>query len=126
MSQDQDWAALLKHVEDSMPRYEDLDAESFGVFMNGLEVNEAMTILDPKTRELIALAVGAAIHCDGCIAFHVHGAKKAGATKAEVMAAMSTAMTIGSGSKFIQSIYVLDAYDQIEVVDDEEEVSAAE
>ncbi len=125
MSQNQDWAALLAHVGDSMPRFEELDPASFEVFMKGLEVNEAITAIDAKTRELIALAVGAALHCDGCIAFHVHGAKKAGATKEEVMAAMATAMTIGSGSKFIQSIYVLDAYDQIEVVD-EEEIEAAE
>ena len=39
--------------------------------------------LDPKTKELIALAIGIATHCDGCIAFHTHDALKAGATEAE-------------------------------------------
>lgn len=120
MSQDQNWAALLQHIENTMPRFEGLAPESFNHFIEGLEIEEKVTAIDAKTRELISLAVGAAIHCDGCIAFHVHGAKKAGATKEEVAAAMATAMTIGSGSKYIQSIYVLDAYDQIEVVEEEE------
>lgn len=121
MSQDQNWAALLQHIEDTMPRFEELAPESFKHFADGLEINENINQIDAKTRELIALAVGAALHCDGCIAYHVYGAKKAGATKEEVAAAMATAMTIGSGSKYIQSIYVLDAYDQIDI---EEEVAA--
>ncbi|HEY0849171.1 MAG TPA: carboxymuconolactone decarboxylase family protein, partial [Bradyrhizobium sp.] len=28
-------------------------------------------VLDKKTKELIALALGVAAHCDGCIGFHV-------------------------------------------------------
>lgn len=122
MSQNQDWAGLLGHIENTMPRFEELAPESFKHFVEGLEMNENIKEIDPKTRELIALAVGAALHCDGCIAYHVHGAKKAGATKKEVAAAMATAMIIGSGSKYIQSIYVLDAYDQIQVEDQPEDI----
>lgn len=121
MSQNQDWAALLAHIENTMPRFEALAPESFQAFAHGLETNEAIQEIDPKTRELIALAVGAALHCDGCIAYHVHGAKKAGATAKEVAAAVATAMTIGIGSKYIQGIYVLDAYEQIQL---EEEPAA--
>ncbi len=126
MSESQNWAALLQHIENTMPRFEELAPASFQHFADGLEINENIKEIDPKTRELIALAVGAALHCDGCIAYHIYGAKKAGATKQEVAAAMATAMTIGSGSKYIQSIYVLDAYDQIEVQEEEEETKAAE
>lgn len=125
MSENQNWAALLGHIENTMPRFEELAPESFKHFADGLEINESIKEIDPKTRELIALAVGAALHCDGCIAYHVYGAKKAGATKQEVAAAMATAMTIGSGSKYIQSIYVLDAYEQIEVEEPEEEPAVA-
>ena len=35
-------------------------------------------VLDAKTKELIALGIGIAAQCDGCIAFHVHDALKAG------------------------------------------------
>ena len=36
--------------------------------------------LDPKTRELIAIAVGVTRQCDGCITTHVHAARQQGAT----------------------------------------------
>lgn len=117
MSQDQDWGALLQHIGDTMPRFEALAPETFKAFTNVLEVNHDLKEIDAKTRELIAVAVSAAIHCDGCIAYHVYEAKKAGCTKEEVGAAIATAMTIGIGSKYIQGIYVLDAYDQITVED---------
>jgi AhpD family alkylhydroperoxidase len=51
--------------------------------------------LDPKTKELIALAVGVAAHCDGCIAFHTHDALKAGATEAEIMETLGVAVLMG-------------------------------
>src|SRR6516225_7845579 len=39
--------------------------------------------LDPKTRELIALAVAITLRCDGCVTVHTAAAKKLGATKEE-------------------------------------------
>ncbi len=41
--------------------------------------------LDTKTKELIALAIGVATHCDGCIAFHTQAALKAGAARQEIL-----------------------------------------
>ena len=41
--------------------------------------------LDAKTKELMALAIGIAVHCDGCIAYHTHDAVAAGATRAELL-----------------------------------------
>ena len=35
-------------------------------------------VIDPKTKELIALAIGVAARCDGCIGFHVNGHDPAG------------------------------------------------
>jgi AhpD family alkylhydroperoxidase len=37
--------------------------------------------LDTKSKELIALGIAIAVHCDGCIAFHVHDALNAGASR---------------------------------------------
>ena len=36
--------------------------------------------LSRATKELIALAIGVAARCEGCIALHVHAALRAGAT----------------------------------------------
>lgn len=40
--------------------------------------------LPSKTKELIALGIAIAVRCDGCIAFHVHDALKAGASSKEL------------------------------------------
>lgn len=113
MSESQNWAGLLQHIEKSLPRFAEINPKTHKAFTNVLQTNHGLEEIDPKTRELIAVAVAAAIHCDGCIAYHVAEAKKVGATMSEVGGAISTAMTIGIGSKFIQSIYVMDAYEQL-------------
>ena len=41
--------------------------------------------LDKKTKELMALALGVAAHCDGCIGFHSQALVKLGATREELM-----------------------------------------
>lgn len=40
--------------------------------------------LDAKTKELIALGIGIAMRCEGCIMSHITGAYKTGATRAEI------------------------------------------
>jgi AhpD family alkylhydroperoxidase len=40
--------------------------------------------IDKKTKELIALAIGIATRCDGCIGFHIEALVKLGATRQEV------------------------------------------
>ena len=39
--------------------------------------------LDKKTKELIALALGVAARCDGCIGFHTEALVRLGATRQE-------------------------------------------
>jgi AhpD family alkylhydroperoxidase len=41
-------------------------------------------VLPKKTKRLMALAIGIAVHCDGCITYHVHNALKAGASHEEL------------------------------------------
>jgi AhpD family alkylhydroperoxidase len=53
--------------------------------------------LDPKTKELIALAVGVSSRCDGCIGFHTRTLAKMGATIEEVHDALGVAIYMGGG-----------------------------
>jgi AhpD family alkylhydroperoxidase len=54
--------------------------------------------LDTKTKELMALAIGIAAHCEGCVAFHTRAAVKAGATRQEVIETAALAVYMGGGS----------------------------
>lgn len=48
--------------------------------------------LDKKTKELIALALGVAAHCDACIGFHVQALVRLGTSKAELEEALGMAI----------------------------------
>lgn len=53
--------------------------------------------LDPRTKELVALAVSVAEQCDGCIAAHAEGVAREGATEAEVAEALGVVVMMRGG-----------------------------
>ena len=71
-------------------------------------------VLPRGTKELIALAIGIAGHCDGCIAFHVHDALKAGATRPEIEEAIGVAVMMGGGPAAVYGADALVALGQFE------------
>jgi len=66
--------------------------------------------LDPKTRELIALAVAVTLRCDGCITTHTTAAIKNQATLDEVVEALGVAISVNAGAALVYSARVLDAF----------------
>ncbi|MBT3905092.1 MAG: carboxymuconolactone decarboxylase family protein [Rhodospirillaceae bacterium] len=68
--------------------------------------------LDPKTKELIAIAIGVAVRCDGCIAFHSKAAEKNGASREEFLDTLGMAVYMGGGPSMVYAAQALDAYDQ--------------
>jgi AhpD family alkylhydroperoxidase len=68
--------------------------------------------LDPKAKELIALAIGVAIRCDDCIAFHVKSALQNGATRDEVMETLGMAVYMGAGPSVMYASHAIEAFDQ--------------
>lgn len=68
--------------------------------------------LDKKTKELIALALGVAAHCDACIGFHVQALVKLGTTKAELEEALGMAIYMGGGPSAMYSANALAAFEE--------------
>jgi len=68
--------------------------------------------LDKKTKELIALALGVAAHCDACIGFHTQALVKLGATKAELEEALGMAVYMGGGPSLMYSANAVAAFDE--------------
>jgi len=66
--------------------------------------------LSEKTKELIALALGVAAHCDACIGFHAKALVRLGATKAEVEEALAVAVYMGGGPSLMYSANALSAF----------------
>jgi AhpD family alkylhydroperoxidase len=84
------------------------------IFMKGFgewsKTSMAAGVLSEKTKELIALALGVAAHCDGCLAFHAKALVRLGATKAEVEEALAVAVYMGGGPSLMYSANAMTAF----------------
>ncbi|MCC6070803.1 carboxymuconolactone decarboxylase family protein [Massilia sp. GCM10020059] len=72
--------------------------------------------LSKKTKELIALTLGVAAHCDACIGFHVQALVKLGTTKAELEEALGMAIYMGGGPSAMYAANALAAYNEFTAV----------
>lgn len=70
-------------------------------------------VLDPKTKEFVALAVSVADRCDPCIGFHVEALISAGATREEVSDVLSVCIQMGGGPSLMYAAKALEAFDQL-------------
>lgn len=70
--------------------------------------------ISQKVKQLIALAIAVTVRCDGCIAYHVHDAIRAGATRDEIMEAVGVAILMGGGPAMVYGCEALEALDQFE------------
>jgi AhpD family alkylhydroperoxidase len=70
--------------------------------------------LDKKTKELIALALGVAARCDGCIGFHAEALVRLGATRQEVEETLGMAVYMGGGPSLMYAADAISAYEQFQ------------
>lgn len=70
--------------------------------------------LDKKTKELIALAIGVATRCDGCIGFHSEALVHLGAARAEVEEVLAMAVYMGGGPALMYAADALAAFEQFQ------------
>ena len=68
--------------------------------------------IDEKTKEMIALALGVAAHCDGCLGFHTKALARLGATREEVAEVLGMAVYMGGGPSLMYAADALRSYDQ--------------
>ena len=68
--------------------------------------------LDKKTKELIALALGVAARCDGCIGFHTEALVRLGATRQEVEETLGMAVYMGGGPSLMYAADAIKAFTQ--------------
>ena len=74
--------------------------------------------IDTKMKELMALAIGIAVHCDGCVAYHTKMAHQHGATREEMLETAALAVYMG-GPAAVYGADAVRAYDGLrEIVSD--------
>ena len=67
--------------------------------------------LSPKQKELIATAIGVAVRCQGCLAFHAKALVKLGCTRAEFMEMLQVSIYMGGGPSLMTAAEALMAYE---------------
>lgn len=95
--------------------YRDLNAALPEVMKGFGELHRAAVSegeLSTATKELIAVAIGIAVRCEGCITLHVHAALQAGATRQQVIEAIGVAILMGGGPASVYATEALQAVDQ--------------
>jgi AhpD family alkylhydroperoxidase len=68
--------------------------------------------LTAKTKEMMAVAISIVLGCEGCIAYHVHDAVQAGATRQELLEAIGVALLMGGGPGSVYAAHTMDAIEQ--------------
>lgn len=83
--------------------------KAFGALSTAATASKA---IDTKTKELMALAIGIAVHCDGCVAYHTKMAYQHQATREEIAETVALAVYMGGGPAAVYGADALRAYDQ--------------
>ncbi len=107
-----DYQAITTDVSDYLAEMRKLAP---GVLAGFGDMAKAATVsgaLDEKTKELIALAIGVADRCDGCIGFHARALVRLGATRAELAETLGVAVYMGGGPSLMYAADALRAFDQ--------------
>ena len=99
----------LQTIKNYMGKLGAAQPETMAAFSRLHNAAAAPGALDTKTKELIALAIGVAARCDGCIAFHTHDVLEAGASEQEILDALGVAILMGGGPSVMYATHVLEA-----------------
>lgn len=63
-------------------------------------------------KELIALAIGVAGHCDGCIGFHTKALVRLGVSRGALMETLAVAVYMGGGPSLMYAADAVHAFDE--------------
>ena len=63
-------------------------------------------------KELIALAIGVAGHCDGCIGFHAKALARLNVPRDQVMEALAVAVYMGGGPSLMYAADAVHAFEE--------------
>ena len=113
MSSSTDFKALTREISGNMAQLRASQPDVMQGFSALGKAALAAGAVDAKTKELIALGIGVAARCDGCIGFHTQALARLGATRAEVHETLAIAVYMGGGPSLMYAAHAMQAYDQM-------------
>lgn len=108
-----DWKKLTGETKQSFSKFHKETPSTFeGFGVMGKEAKKEGH-LSEKTKEFIALGISIAVRCESCIGLHVEHLVRLGATKEELVEALSMSSYMGGGPSITYSAKALDAFEQL-------------
>ncbi|MGO8671044.1 MAG: carboxymuconolactone decarboxylase family protein [Capsulimonadaceae bacterium] len=113
-----DFPTYRKHLQGLSRRLKQRAPGLMAGFAELHEKSMAPGALDLKQKELMALGIGIASRCDGCIAFHMHEALANGASLEEIEETIGVAVLMGGGPVLMYGLHALEAMEQFQTGSD--------
>ena len=82
--------------QEKWPSYTMVDPRMRKIYFQFYQETYRSSVLDRKTKELIAIAASLATHCNGCLEGHIKKALELGLTKQEISDALVIAIGIAA------------------------------
>lgn len=109
-----DFPAITKRISGNLRTLREGVPDTMKAFSALSQAATRPGALDRKTKELIALVLGVAAHCDGCIGFHAEALVKLGASRKEVDEVLAMAVYMGGGPSLMYAADAIAAFEQFE------------
>ena len=107
-----DYKALIGDISAYTKELHKLIPETMMGFSSMAKAATNTKTLDEKTKELIALALGVAARCDGCLGFHTKSLVRLGASREEIAEVLGMAIYMGGGPSLMYAADALMSFDQ--------------
>jgi AhpD family alkylhydroperoxidase len=108
-----DYVQIANDVETGVGLLRQAAPDAMKAFGGLAIASTASRALDSRTKELMALAIGIAVHCDGCVAYHTKMARRHGASREELAETVALAIYMGGGPAAVYGADAIRAYDQL-------------
>lgn len=108
-----DFKAVAQAVVQGAGQLHKAKPELMTGFMGLHKAAMAPGALDEKTKEMMALAIGVAKLCDGCIASHLQKLVSLGLTADELNELLGVAILMGGGPSLVYATHALEAFQQL-------------
>ena len=96
-----DWKTANRDLSQAIGTYRQAASDVATAFSGLAQAATKPGALDPKTKELMAIATAIALRCDGCVGFHTQAAIRHGATREEMIDTIGVAIYRGGGPSYV-------------------------
>lgn len=107
-----EYKSIIRDISEYSKELHKLIPETMAGFSSMAKVATQPNLIDEKTKEMIALALGVAAHCDGCLGYHTKALVRLGTSRDEVAEVLGMAIYMGGGPSLMYAADALRSFDQ--------------